>query len=210
MSALDLATVATLVALAVLLAVEQRGWGLGVWILKPLTSTGFLAVAVLAGALDSSYGRAILAGLAASWLGDVLLIPDSKKSFRLGLFAFLSGHVAYVVAFVERGVVPVALGLGLAGAVVPALLVDRWLRPHVPPGLGLPVRAYILVISTMVASAIGTFTARPDLVLLGGALAFYVSDLAVARRAFVSPGFVNKLWGLPLYYGAQLALARTV
>ena len=38
-------------------------------------------------------------------------------------------------------------------------------------------------------------------------MAFFVSDLAVAREQFVSEGFVNKTWGLPLYYAAQLLFA---
>ena len=36
---------------------------------------------------------------------------------------------------------------------------------------------------------------------------FVVSDLAVARDNFVTPGFTNRLSGLPLYYGGQLLLA---
>jgi hypothetical protein len=39
---------------------------------------------------------------------------------------------------------------------------------------------------------------------------FYVSDLAVARQRFVAQSWTNKLWGLPLYFGAQLVLAATV
>ena len=46
--------------------------------------------------------------------------------------------------------------------------------------------------------------------ILGGALAFYLSDLSVARDRFIREAFVNRLWGLPLYYGAQLLLAATV
>ena len=46
--------------------------------------------------------------------------------------------------------------------------------------------------------------------IAGGALAFYLSDLSVARDRFVRPAFVNRAWGLPLYYGAQFVLAATV
>jgi hypothetical protein len=46
--------------------------------------------------------------------------------------------------------------------------------------------------------------------VLVGALLFFVSDLAVARDRFVSPGFANAAWGLPLYYAATLVLAATV
>jgi hypothetical protein len=47
-------------------------------------------------------------------------------------------------------------------------------------------------------------------VILAAAVAFYLSDLAVARDRFVAPGFRNRLWGLPLYYGAQLLFVWTV
>ncbi|NNF09333.1 MAG: lysoplasmalogenase, partial [Acidimicrobiia bacterium] len=40
-----------------------------------------------------------------------------------------------------------------------------------------------------------------------GASLFIASDIAVARNTFVAPGYANKLWGLPLYYGGQLLLA---
>ena len=43
-----------------------------------------------------------------------------------------------------------------------------------------------------------------------GALLFFASDLSVARDVFVHRTFVNRLWGLPLYYAAQLCLAATV
>ena len=42
-----------------------------------------------------------------------------------------------------------------------------------------------------------------------GALAFTASDVSVARDRFVKHEFVNRAWGLPLYFGAQLLLAVT-
>jgi hypothetical protein len=41
----------------------------------------------------------------------------------------------------------------------------------------------------------------------GGALGFYVSDIFVARQRFLKTDFVNRLIGLPLYYGGQFLLA---
>jgi len=32
----------------------------------------------------------------------------------------------------------------------------------------------------------------------------------VVRDRFVSTGFVNRLWGLPLYYAAQLIIAWSI
>ena len=43
-----------------------------------------------------------------------------------------------------------------------------------------------------------------------GAIGFYLSDLSVARDRFVVSAFVNRLWGLPLYYAAQVALGWSV
>ena len=43
--------------------------------------------------------------------------------------------------------------------------------------------------------------------ILAGALAFYLSDLFVARHRFVQQGFSNRLAGLPLYYAGQFCLA---
>ncbi len=39
---------------------------------------------------------------------------------------------------------------------------------------------------------------------------FTVSDIAVVRDRFVTTGFVNRLWGLPLYYAAQLLIAWSI
>jgi hypothetical protein len=36
---------------------------------------------------------------------------------------------------------------------------------------------------------------------------FFASDLAVARDRFVGHSFINKLWGQPMYFGAQWLFA---
>jgi uncharacterized membrane protein YhhN len=201
----------TLAAGAALLVSEWRGLRAGVWIAKPLASTGFIGAALAAGALGSSYGRFVLAALALSWLGDVLLIPKKvKAAFLAGLIAFLLGHVAFAAAFIVRGVSMEALVVAAAALAVPLVAALRWLDPHVEGAMRMPVRAYVAVISLMVMCAAGTVWAAGNPVILLGALAFYVSDLAVARERFVAHTFTNKLWGLPLYYGAQLLLAWTV
>ena len=73
-----------------------------------------------------------------------------------------------------------------------------------------PVLAYVVVISLMLVAALGSVSQPREVQIALGALAFYGSDLAVARDRFVAPGFANKAWGLPLYYGAQLLLASSV
>jgi uncharacterized membrane protein YhhN len=62
----------------------------------------------------------------------------------------------------------------------------------------------------MVALAFAASVATGSLRFAAGALAFAASDVFVARHRFVAPGPLNRTWGLPLYYAAQLLLASTV
>jgi uncharacterized membrane protein YhhN len=207
------AVLAALVGLAMIafLVAERRDWRLGKWLFKPLASAAFVSAAALAGhATTTAYGRYVLVALALSWLGDVLLIPKSRRAFRLGLASFLVGHLAFAAAFVARGVAPVATAAAALIAALVAWPVGRWLLPHVSAGLRIPVVAYMTAISAMVALAVGTTVADPRPLVLVAALAFYVSDLSVARDRFVAPGFVNRLWGIPLYYAAQLLFAASL
>ncbi len=205
------ATGVTLGLLTALMVFEWKDDQRGRWVLKPLTSAGFIASAVMAGALDDGYGQAVLAALVLSWFGDVFLIPKEKpKVFLLGVLAFLLGHVAFSVAFVIKGVSMA----WVLGSVVPlglvAAVVVRWLWPHVPAQMKGAVLAYVGVISTMLALAIGAVAAGANLWIFVGALMFYLSDLSVARQSFVTKSFINRLWGLPFYFIAQLIFAWTV
>jgi len=202
--------IATLVCLAALLAAEQLGSRIGVSIAKPLASLGFVAAAIAAGALGSTYGQWILAGLVLSWFGDVFLIPrDAPRVFLAGVLSFLLGHVAYTIAFALRGLDAAGALLALLVLLAPVALVLRWLVPHVEAQMRAPVFVYVAVISAMVICAAGAVAAGGSAAILLGALMFYVSDLAVARERFVTHSRHNALWGLPLYYGAQLVLAST-
>src|SRR3954447_25814698 len=89
-----------------LLVAEARNDRAVVWISKPWASAGFVGTAVAAGALGTSYGKAILVALVLSWLGDVLLIPEHQGAFVAGLAAFLAGHFAVGAAFLLRGPSP--------------------------------------------------------------------------------------------------------
>ena len=201
----------TWAALAVLMFCEKRDLRTGIWTAKPLASVGFLVTAISAGATESLYGRLVLLALGLCWLGDVLLISTTQAGFLAGLFSFVAGHLAYMAAFTTAGVHPYAL-LGLCvGLCVPAAVVHRWLRPHLPDYMVWPTRAYIAVITCMVAAAGAAWATQPYAWRAPvGAVLFYLSDLCVARHRFVTPQWRNKLFGLPLYYVAQLLLACSV
>jgi uncharacterized membrane protein YhhN len=200
----------TTVCTAGLMLAEWRGSQAGKWATKPLAALGFVVAALGAGALASTYGQVVLAGLVLSLVGDLLLIPKSAKTFLGGLVAFLLGHVAFVVAFVVREPDMTRLLVALPLVLAVSGLALRWLAPHVEKPMKLPVVAYVLVISAMVVCAAGA-SARPGgLVGLAGALMFYASDLAVARDRFVAHVFLNRAWGLPLYFGGQLVIAASI
>ena len=201
----------TIVATAGLLAAERAGWQPGVWIAKPIAAAGFVGAAWANGALETPYGTWILAGLLLSLAGDVLLIPkDSSRAFLAGLVSFLLGHLAYTIAFAVRGLDPLTSVVAMAAVLALGVIALRQLLPFVSERMRRPVLAYVVVISAMLVCAAGTVGAAGRPAIFAGAFAFYLSDLAVARQRFVRRSFLNKAWGLPLYFGAQLLLAWSV
>ena len=195
-----------------LLVVASRGpWRPGVIVGKMGAALSFVGLALTLGALDSDYGRIMLAGLVLCAAGDALLLPSGQTIwFQAGIGAFLLGHLAYAVAFLGEPLnLPVAIAMGLA-MVTFGIATLRWLRPQLPADFRAPVIAYVAVISAMVCLAVAASSAGAPLTVALGAVGFAASDLSVARDRFVAPGFVNGAWGLPLYFGSQLLLASTV
>lgn len=178
--------------------------------LKMVASTAFLWVAWLGGALDTTYGRIMLAALVLCWIGDLLLAYTGDVVFLAGLVSFLTAHLLLMAAFVHMGLNPLRCIVAAAAVAVPGALIFRWLRPHLPAHMRLPVFLYMLVISAMVVLSVGAFGRGLPTAALVGAMFFYVSDILVARQQFVAPGFSNAVIGLPLYYAAVWALAFSV
>lgn len=199
----------TLIATAVLVVAEVREKTAWRMTAKPLASSGFLLLANAAGALSCRHGRLMFLALALCFVGDMLLLSDSKRVFAAGLGSFLAAHVTFATAFWIRGVDRPSLAGGLAVGVPVAILVLRWLAPHVRGPMRGAVTAYVVTIVAMFATAAGTTGAHGDWRIVSGALIFLVSDLAVARHRFVRREAVNRLVGLPLYYVAQLLLASS-
>jgi uncharacterized membrane protein YhhN len=177
---------------------------------KPVASAGFVGLALTLGATASPYGWWILIGLVFGFIGDIALLGTVRSWFLSGLVAFLIGHLVYVIAFLGAGISVGPLVAGAGAAAAAGLAVVRWLQPHLSSGMTVPVVVYVVVISAMVAAAVGATAAGNTPLMLIGAMAFYVSDLAVARNRFVAPGAINRFWGLPLYYLGQLLLAWSV
>lgn len=178
---------------------------------KFIAAASYIAAALSLGATQTDYGRVLLAGMAFCWLGDMCLVSrDSRRLFLAGLVSFLLGHVVYTAAFAVRGIsVPAAIGAGALMAVF-GWLVVRWLEPGLDAHMRRPVWLYVIAICVMMTMAAATFAFRSNWPILLGGLLFVISDLSVARNRFVAPGIVNRVWGLPLYFAAQLSLAASV
>ncbi len=207
----------SIAGLAAVLLAEYAGHHGPQWIAKPLASAGFVAFAVLAlatvagDAEVTGYARWIVVGTVLSWLGDVALIPKkTSQAFLLGLVAFLLAHVAYAIAFLSLGVPDARAWWIVVPLALIAAVVLRWLWPRLDRRFRIAVPTYLAVISTMMACAVATSPRPGGWTIATGAGLFYLSDLFVARNRFVSPGFVNRAVGLPLYYAGQWLLVLSI
>ena len=206
--------IAAIALLAGLLFFENNGNLKGKLPTKTILSCLFILAAILQPHPLPGYFAILLVGLIFCLGGDVFLALPGERMFLCGLVSFLLGHVFYVISFFYVAHLnPWAWG-GLAVGAGVSAIVFFWLKPHLGAMLR-PVIAYIVIITAMV---IGAFTVFGDsglhltgrLLVLFGALSFYVSDLFVARDRFLKAEFANRLIGLPLYYGGQFFLAFSV
>lgn len=193
-----------------LLVAEKVGSAEGKWLFKPIAAAAYVWAALAWGALDSIYGRWILLALVLCSLGDVLLIPKRRSWFRVGILAFLTGHLAYIAAYTHLPLALRGIALGILMAAALAWFVWTWLGPKLPTDYRRLVAVYVIVICAMLVAAWGAADGVDRWAIALGAVMFALSDVSVARDRFVTKSFVNRAWGLPLYFAAQLILASTV
>lgn len=178
---------------------------------KGILSCLFILAALVEPRPLPGYQGTLLWGLAFCLLGDICLALPQRKAFLLGLVSFLIGHGFYVAAFLLVGKAGLWTLCGALAACCISGWIYRWLSPHLGMMKG-PVLGYVLLITAMVACASSVFE-RGDLpwgariMVLGGAICFYLSDIFVARDRFIRKEFLNRAVGLPMYYAAQFLLA---
>ena len=178
-------------------------------IMKPIPVL-MLALWVSGLRVKGRYQLAIMIGLLLSALGDILL-EYSDATFLLGLAAFLLGHVAYIVAFLQdtRKLHPfygaAAYAYGFFAAVFLMATGDLG-------GMLGPVYFYVLIITTMLwraaarldAPSVPRFSALAG---LAGALFFVVSDSILAFRLFGTPIQLGGAAVMVTYWLGQLGIA---
>jgi uncharacterized membrane protein YhhN len=177
-------------------------------VFRPLTMAVIIGLVVEAGkSAPPAYRIAIGAGLVASLIGDLFMMPR-RKQFTAGLVAFLVAQVFYALAFlsgIKTRFAPVpALALLVYGAALFAILYPGLKR------LRAPVIVYILAISAMVLAAVERYliVGSPAALAAGaGAVLFLISDSVLAVDRFVKPFRAAQGVILSTYFAAQALIA---
>ena len=131
----------------------------------------------------SPYSIVLIAALATSWLGDVLLIPQGTKWFISGGISFLVSHILFIFVYVPA----IRWGSMLWWIVIPAALlyaavsvvVTLQIKAEIPKPMLAAMILYLLANSTMNVFALMQLlsckNAGAALAYLG-AVFFFVSD----------------------------------
>ena len=175
------------------------------YLCKPLTLGLLTAAAVALDPDESGVRWWFVVALGLCLLGDIfLMLPQDV--FVPGLAAFLLGHIAYIIGMLVDGLVASRFGIGLVvvslAIVVIGITIVRAVHAGPEPELTGPVIAYMVVISLMVACAIGV--GHPSGVV--GAGLFYVSDSLIAWNRFIGETRRGRLAIIVTYHLAQVGL----
>jgi uncharacterized membrane protein YhhN len=192
------------------IAATWRNWSVASYVFKIAASTAFVALAILNGATDSTYGRFVLIALIFSWVGDALLLSLDSNYLLAGMAAFFLAHAAFAVALATQSLDSGWLAIFMAILGASALAVIRWLWKYLSNIQKIAVPLYLTAITVMTSLAISASAASGSALLAIAAIFFTASDISVARNRFVARSIVNKMWGLPLYYAAQVLFAMSV
>ncbi|MCP4436974.1 MAG: lysoplasmalogenase [Actinomycetia bacterium] len=178
------------------------------YVLKPATMAVLIAATLVMAEPDPAAARwLILAGLVFSLAGDVFLMLEDR--FIPGLASFLVAHLFYIGAFVLMGVepFPFIIGAAIAAVMVRAVGVKIVVgSTEVDRRFGMPVAAYVLVISLMLTFAFGT--GRPWAML--GAALFCFSDACIGWSRFVKEFSGQRLAIMTTYHLGQVGIVLSL
>ncbi len=202
-----------IITVTCLIRAEFKGNKQQIYVLKPISTLLIIATIVLSFFLDSgstSYKTAILFGMLFCFGGDIALMFDSNKSFRIGLVLFLTGHVFYAVTLAVFSGFLFFDPLPSLTIILLGLLLFKYLFPGLE-GMKVSVLCYMIVISFMLNAALLTFhsdffnTTQAWYLAIGAAL-FYISDVILAVNRFRLPFRYNRI-SLAFYFSGQLLIA---
>ncbi|MBN1178018.1 MAG: lysoplasmalogenase [Anaerolineae bacterium] len=185
-----------------------------VYVFKPIATLTVILIAALSflePAYHPIYTIGVLIGLLFSLGGDVaLMFHGSRKAFAVGLGLFLVAHVAYTLVFLRLGRFSAwdLLWAVVLGAV--AVGFYTLIRSNLG-AMRAPVIGYIAVITLMVSRSISTlasptFSTAQGVMIVAGAVLFYISDAILALNRFGRPWRYHRI-SLAFYYSGQMLLA---
>ena len=158
-----------------------------------VASANLLAVAIVA--------------IAFSWLGDIFLIrKEEPKFFRLGLVAFLLGHVFYIVTIVlmTQSLNIPALVVSVCVALVAEIFLPKIIKaPKAMRGAVIVYGIVILAMSVCALQYMLSFFSLGPVLLFAGSVIFIFSDTLMTCLSFgKKPKYFNAITMLP-YIVAQ-------
>lgn len=125
----------------------------------------------------------VVAAIAFSWLGDVLLIPKGVKWFTLGGISFMVSHLCFVFSYkpqVDFSSFPIVIAIIAAAVYFCAVcLVFKGLKTWLPKALFYPMFLYLLINGTMNCFAFYQLMSMPcaaSIITFVGAMLFFSSD----------------------------------
>lgn len=141
--------------------------------------------------VSKSIKRITLLALVFSLLGDILLmfVEQSPHFFTIGLVAFLTAHIMYILAFLKHR----NKQKPIIGFIVFLLIYASGLFYLLKDGLGdmlIPVIVYMIVILSMATSAFlrkGMVNNLSYNLVFSGAIFFMISDSILALNKFYEP-----------------------
>ena len=179
-------------------------------VFKPLTLILIIVIATIFPATESYYKIFIISGLLLSLLGDTFLIYP-EQHFKIGLIAFLIGHICYIIAFTVSSGVHFTFWIFLPISII-GILYLRSILPY-SGKMKIPVMIYIIIIVIMSWMAMERLNYIPTvgtILAVMGAVLFMISDAVLALNKFRKPFISAELIILATYFTAQWLLAVSV
>jgi len=149
----------------------------------------------------------LVAAIAFSGAGDVILDLTFQGNFIAGLVSFLTAHLFYVALFLQGSAVRRQMILPTVLAVAFPAAMAAFLWPHLGQ-MQLPVAVYIGVISSMLVTSL--HRSRLNYTVIAGAIAFVISDSVLALNKFYSPFPWARYAIMATYYLAQYLIVTGV
>lgn len=149
----------------------------------------------------------LVAALAASWLGDVLLMKETNAWFTAGGISFMLSHFLFIAVYAAR----IDFGAVNWLTVIPAVIVYfgvsaviiRLVQPTTPKAMVVPMYIYLLANSSMNVFALMQLMSNPcfgSAVAYIGAVLFFISDCTLFTVRYYKNGYFKSFFLCMLTY----------